>query len=65
MPTTLRVLLLLPACTTAGVTEGWRLQSSAHLAHASGQEISQPGYDASGWHALHLFPTTVIRQQHD
>jgi len=36
----------------------WRIQSSC-MAKATGEQISAPGFDASGWHAAKV-PTTVV-----
>ena len=46
---------------TTKLKSGWQLASSAHIGDGlTGAELSQPGYDGSGWIALETFPTTVL-----
>jgi exo-1,4-beta-D-glucosaminidase len=44
--------------TRVTLAEGWRLQSSVKAA-ATGDVLSQPGLDASGWYAISV-PNTVV-----
>jgi exo-1,4-beta-D-glucosaminidase len=49
------------AATTAELSTGWRLSSSATLsAGSTGAEISKNSFDAASWLKLGHFPTTVL-----
>src|SRR5262245_1273692 len=46
------------ASTPLQISTGWRIESSAKVT-ATGDAISQPGFDAKAWHAATV-PTTVV-----
>ena len=40
------------------LTSGWMLQSSCEV-HATGEQISKPGFSTTGWHEASV-PSTVV-----
>jgi exo-1,4-beta-D-glucosaminidase len=47
-----------PSANRLDLTAGWTIQSSAKVA-ATGEQISQPGFDARGWYPTRM-PSTVV-----
>ncbi len=65
----LLVLLLVPAAAAQSpdITElasGWRMSSAQNVSGADAQ-VSQPGFDASSWHAIRHMPATVLQVLQD
>jgi len=60
----LLALFALPAAAQSpNVTElatGWRLASAQNVSGDEAQ-VSQPGFDASGWYAIQHMPATVLQ----
>jgi len=46
------------AASTVSLNEGWQIQSSCE-AKATGQQVSTPGFEATGWHKTTV-PNTVV-----